>query len=388
MSLYDDIPQPKEVLRGPNALTAKSLKRASLTPIVAPVAAPRIVQSSNAQVTHSKPGGKRPDVPYTRPQDTGLGTYRPSPAQAPPDLIASQRAAIFKAIPAGNREYEPAVPNEYAVIRQALDSHDSMQATLNPSGYAHGQLFDDKHRRRGRNVKSSESAPSVSSEDDSEAETERTQKAPFVLPVAPEPSIDPKVSRIMAKMGWTVGTGLGKSKQGRTDPIRTVGYDGREGLGKASPVTHFSEMPDAKWNKKDSGQIRSQVSRRRRPTSRVLLIQLAGRFEPAELDARVRSICAAYGGVERTIMRFDNDQSAILENGEAAELENSVRVYVMFDRSESATTALLALDGSQILRQEVRTSLYPEKLFRRMKSNCTQSNEDDEDTSFNFETVT
>ena len=48
---------------------------------------------------------------------------------------------------------------------------------------------------------------------------------------APEPAPPSIGAALLAAQGWTPGTGLGKDKSGRSEPVQVEQRDGRRGLG-------------------------------------------------------------------------------------------------------------------------------------------------------------
>jgi RNA-binding protein 5/10 len=59
-------------------------------------------------------------------------------------------------------------------------------------------------------------------------------KPPSPLPEhGPAPGVDEtnKGNQLLAKMGWSTGTGLGKGNEGRVDPIAVQQFENRAGLG-------------------------------------------------------------------------------------------------------------------------------------------------------------
>jgi hypothetical protein len=371
MSLYDDIPQPRESRQTTDRSAAESGNTTSLTRIVTSVAPPRIIQSSNAQSAQPKVGlQKRIEFSSARwsnkSHETGPSSCHLHPISDP---IAEGRDAIFDAIPSSREDYDPLTPNEYSRIKCALEARGVLlQACGAPSEKAQCLAHSNNHVL----CQKDHSFETSSSGDNSEAKNPIARYSPrasdFILPPNSEPSINPTVSGMMARMGWTAGTGLGISKQGRTEPLRTVGYDGRGGLGKAVPVVHFSEKSEQKLRTHVGGQARNIAGRRRRSTSRVLLLQLPGSFANVDLETKFRAICAPYGSVERMIVQFDQEQRLIGGDVPNDKNEHGVRSYVMFSKSEAASCALLGLDGTQIMGQMLRTSRYPEALFSSMQS--------------------
>jgi G-patch domain len=390
MSLYDDIPQPRETRHKSSSVAVESGNAVSLTRIVAPVAPPRIIQSTNAQSVQPKVAmPKRIEVSSAqwgsdKTHGTDSGSCQLYPTS---DHITEARHAIFEAIPSSCEDYDPMTPNEYSRIKRALDAREVLlHGRRTPSEKSHCLAHSDNVVLYHKDPSFETWSPGDNSEASNPCARHSPKASDFILPPISEPAINPMVSGMMARMGWTVGTGLGISKQGRTEPLCTVGYDGRGGLGKAVPVVHFSEKSERKVKTHVGDQARNIAGRRRRSTSRVLLLQLPSSLAIVDLESKFREICAPYGSVERIIVRseqeprFAGDDLADYKNG------HCIRTYVMFSQSEAASGALLGLDGSQIMGQTLRTSRYPEALFTSMKSEVERCREDS-DVPFDVESM-
>lgn len=72
----------------------------------------------------------------------------------------------------------------------------------------------------------------------------KRQPSTTAAPPAPAPPPPPAVpatdesnvgNKLLAKMGWTAGSGLGAAADGRVDPIKVQQFEERAGLGAAKP---------------------------------------------------------------------------------------------------------------------------------------------------------
>ncbi|KAK1303597.1 hypothetical protein QJS10_CPB11g01774 [Acorus calamus] len=124
--------------------------------------------------------------------------------------------------------------------------------------------------------------------------------------------------RMMAKMGWKQGQGLGKQEQGITTPLMAKKTDRRAGV-----IVNASE---SKMEKKPKSVNFSSPPTKVGP----------GEVDD-DLEDEVASECAKYGTVTRVLI-FE-----ITEQGFPA--EEAVRIFVQFERSEETTKALIDLDG-------------------------------------------
>ncbi|WVZ82423.1 hypothetical protein U9M48_029689 [Paspalum notatum var. saurae] len=151
--------------------------------------------------------------------------------------------------------------------------------------------------------------------------------------------------RMMAKMGWKEGQGLGKQEQGITAPLVAKKTDRRGGV----IVDESSSRPEKR---------QKSVSFDGQPTRVLLLRNMVGPGEvDDELEDEVASECAKYGTVSRVLI-FEITQADF-------PADEAVRIFIQFERAEEATKAMIDLQGRFFGGRVVQATFFDEEKFGR-----------------------
>lgn len=155
--------------------------------------------------------------------------------------------------------------------------------------------------------------------------------------------------RMMAKMGWKQGQGLGRQEQGITTPLMVKKTDRRGGA-----IVNASET---KQQQQQTAEKKVKSVNFNGPPTRVLLLRnMVGPGEVDDfLEGEIAEECNKYGTVTRVLI-FE-----ITEPNFPA--EEAVRIFVQFEKPEQATKALIDLEGRFFGGKVVRACFYDEERF-------------------------
>jgi len=169
---------------------------------------------------------------------------------------------------------------------------------------------------------------------------------------APEPKEDDFATKMLKKMGWKEGSGLGKDGQGMATPLVMKKTDVATGViteGQKRQPAAAANQPAAKQPKPADAK-----SPARPPTRVVLLNNLVGAGEVDEdLEEETAEEAGKYGKLKRCVVK---------EIPGAPDIE-AVRIFLEYERVEDATKAMIDMNGRYFGGRVVRARFYEEKRF-------------------------
>lgn len=295
----------------------------------------------------------------TAPPDTSVNTSSFQPA------LVGVTATVID-------EYDPARPNDYEEYRREKKRR-AMEAKAKRDLDRRRREEEEREQEREREREQREREAAERDEKEREAQLnisgeeawKRRAAMSAVAPRSPSPppsaegfSIGKSGSaglgvgaggqmttaqKMMAKMGWKQGQGLGKQEQGITTPLMAKKTDRRAGV--------IVNASDTKSDKKTKS-----VNLNGPPTRVLLLRNMVGPGEvDDELEDEVASECAKYGTVTRVLI-FEITEPNF-------PVDEAVRIFVQFERSEWTTKALIDLDGRYFGGRTVKATFYDEERF-------------------------
>ncbi|KAM1571353.1 hypothetical protein EV2_037434 [Malus domestica] len=301
-----------------------------------------------------------------QPKITASPVVALSPAVIHDDVARPELVGVTSTV---LEEYDPARPNDYEEYKRERKKK-AMEAEMRRELDRRRQEEEEKERRereereRERERDFGESR-NISGEEAWRRRAAMSGAATPSVPRSPSPPSNPDgftigksdsgglglgaggqmtaAQRMMAKMGWKQGQGLGRQEQGITAPLMAKKTDRRAGV-----IVNASETKPEKKAK--------SVSLNGPPTRVLLLRNMVGPGEvDDELEDEVASECAKYGTVTRVLI-FEITEPNFPEN-------EAVRIFIQFERPEETTKSLVDLDGRYFGGRVVRATFYDEERF-------------------------
>ncbi|KAL3161408.1 hypothetical protein ABBQ32_010298 [Trebouxia sp. C0010 RCD-2024] len=159
-------------------------------------------------------------------------------------------------------------------------------------------------------------------------------------------------AKMMEKMGWKSGLGLGRNKQGIVNPLMVQKTDKRGGTIVNSPAAQAAAAAEAAppAKKAKAGVIMGT------PTRVVLLRNMVGPGQvDDDLEDEVANECSKYGQVQ-SVMIFEVTTPGYPD-------DQAVRIFVEFERMEQATKSIIDLGGRFFGGRTVAATFFNEDRF-------------------------
>ncbi|KYF42908.1 G-patch domain-containing protein [Toxoplasma gondii ARI] len=232
-------------------------------------------------------------------------------------------------------EYDPGTPNDYsAIYREKIRKQQREELER-----LRQQELDKQRRDRELPGSGSSLSGVAFGDSPSTPSPPAAPPAPPVLPSYIDPAKKSFAARMMEKMGWKHGEGLGVNKQGITAPLVAKKTAMRSGV-----IVQGAEVVQA------AAQVRAQFNRP--PTRVLLLLNMVGRGEVDEdLKEETEEEAAKFGNLL---------QVKIVEAAEAPD-DEAVRIFCEYERKEEATRAFMTMNGRVFGGRTVKGRFYCEE---------------------------
>lgn len=230
------------------------------------------------------------------------------------------------------QEYDPSKPNDYTAIhREKVRQQQREELERLRQQEMEKQKLDEEAIRNGVAADSGEPA------------TSPEPSAP-VLPSYIDPNKKTFAARMMEKMGWKQGEGLGANKQGITAPLVARKTAMRSGIiVQGQDVTSLGQVPRA-------------VTFNMAPTRILLLLNMVGR---GQVDSDLKE------ETEEEAAKLGNLLQVRIFEAAGVPDDCAVRIFCEYERKEEATRALLTFNGRAFGGRTVKAKFYSEERFAK-----------------------
>lgn len=264
-------------------------------------------------------------------------------------------------------EYNPLMPNDYEeLVKKKKEKKEEERRKDN----------EERRQRRsgGRGEPEKELESMKKRKEEEEEEIDRSSARGGGAAIAPPPSIledtdvrpvlnqpegmnalNSVATKIMAKYGYREGQGLGKSEQGMSTALYVEKTSKRGGK-----IIHEKDIPKLPPAPEPVKEPPSTTNLMKNPSKVIMLTNMVGPGEvDEELEGEVSEECSKYGKVTKVM---------IYEIPDVPE-EEAVRIFIEFERMESAIKAIVDLNGRYFGGRVVRGYFYNLDKFRRLDLN-------------------
>lgn len=281
-----------------------------------------------------------------------------------------------------SQEYDPFKPNDYEkIVREKREERRRNEQVIQVTAK---KRLVGPYTSDDEDDESALSSPSTNPHATTPAKVGAAIPPPKDLTTCSEPGtaaviagnagISTTAAKIMMKMGYKEGSGLGKEEQGMAKPLEAIKTGKKQGVithGLWSTDKDFAVPPvvvkeqflqpptpststSASTGTDESKKITEMM---RNPTRVVLLTNMVGPGEvDDDLEPETKEECGKYGEVVKCVI-FEIP-------GPAVKAEDAVRIFVEFKRVESAIKAVVDLNGRFFGGRTVRASFYDLDRFR------------------------
>ncbi|CDJ41686.1 DNA repair enzyme, putative [Eimeria tenella] len=230
------------------------------------------------------------------------------------------------------QEYDPSKPNDYTAIHKEKMRQQQREEL---ERLRQQELEKQKHDE--------EAARNGAAGDGGETVTSPEPQAPL-LPSYIDPNKKTFAARMMEKMGWKQGEGLGANKQGITAPLVARKTAMRSGIiVQGQDVTTLGQVPRA-------------VTFNMAPTRILLLLNMVGR---GQVDSDLKE------ETEEEAAKLGNLLQVRIFEAAGVPDDCAVRIFCEYERKEEATRALLTFNGRAFGGRTVKAKFYSEERFAR-----------------------